>query len=203
MAGKKAEEIDSELLAKLIGEGQVIQNTGFPPYWVPEIGASFKAMVEDKDLARDSDEAEEMTSGNFTRYKFMANHEILCKTGPAASVEDVVVQAGEGFTTSAYGSLNLDDYIGFDVQIIVTGNRKLPGNKASKGAPRDLWTFVVTTDANTDRQIKALKRASANAKREFLQKRRLQGFSVNTLPNGKGDKVVEGKLEAKDAVPIT
>lgn len=194
MAGKKADQIDPELLAQLIPEGMIVQNTGFPPYWVPEIGQKFSAFVEDKDLRSDDDQ-EEVSSGNFTRYKFIANEDLNCKTGPATDPEDVRVGVGDSFTCSAYGSLNLDDYIGFDVTVVVTGNRKLPGNKASKGAPRDMWTFVVLTDAATDRKVKEAKKLAAAAKRRFIQARRLQGLgTVNSLPNGTGTKVVDGDI---------
>jgi hypothetical protein len=208
MAQRKQEEmISPELLASLVPEDAVEQKTSFPPYWVPEIGAHFKATLigkegkseEDIDERDDNDNRE--GNSNFTRYEFLALEQIACKQGPARKQEDVIVPAGERFTTSAYGSLNLDLYLGFDVTVVVVGNRKLPANKQSRGVERDLWLFKVYTDKKTDGLLKDLRLAEATAQREFIRTNRIK--QIAAVANTKGlnnGATVEG--EKVDRIPF-
>ena len=74
-------------------------STGFPPYWNPGEGKSFRArflLIDNRDP-------------NFIRYVCIntGKFPLLCATGPAEDAEPVFVQPGEQFTISDYAGLPL------------------------------------------------------------------------------------------------
>lgn len=175
MAGKKAEKMGEEWQA-VTPEGWLEEATGFDPYWTPEIGSYFRAMVIDID---DHDR-------NFIRYRLqnMGEEALSCKRGPAADAEEVLVEPGEHFTCSAYASLPLHAFYGAEVMVVVFENRKLPGNEASEMKPRDLWIFKVLVSPEVKKQLADQRRANAVMLREAAQKARIEKMLVSGTSNG-------------------
>lgn len=173
MAGKKAESMGEEWVNE-IPEGWLEESTGFAPYWTPEIGKSFRAMVIDIDS----------TDPTFVRYilQNMSEEPITCQRGPAADAEEVSVGFGEQFTCSAYASLDLLKFIGEEIKLLVHGNRKLPANELSEGKPRDLWIWKILVSPETSKRLAKYRQEEAKMLREAAVKARMEG----TLVLGRG-----------------
>ena len=54
---------------------------------------------------------------------------------------------------STYAALPLDRFFDCEVLIEVSGQRKLPGNEASDGRPRDLWEFKARVSPEVKRLL--------------------------------------------------
>lgn len=144
------------------------EQIGFPPYWSPdEIG--------DKILCKPIlfDNKDE----NFPRYVMICTRVPLkCFRGPADNQQEVVVKPGEMFTMSPYAALPLDRYYDIEVYIQTTGRRKLPGNEASEGKPRDLWEWKLMVSKDDQKLL--------NARRADETKRLQQARQTSLLPSG-------------------
>lgn len=158
------EEMEAILAeAGVDAEGLVEEQTGFPPYWKPEIGKWFKATVMRKDT-RDE---------NFIRYELMALKAVICAKGPADDAEEIIVNEGEFFTCSTYATLPLDTYFGLDVMVITHKTQKLKGNEASRGVPRDLFHFKVLVTTDTKNLLDLGRKQDAKLLREMARQKRL------------------------------
>lgn len=82
----------------------VEEQVGFAPYWEPEEGKRFYAILAGVDMA----------DPNFLRYSFTAAKDTECFTGPADEQVPVTVHEGETFTCSVYAQLRdrFDEYLG-------------------------------------------------------------------------------------------
>lgn len=176
MAGKKAEKLGEDWASLVPEEGWQEEATGFDPYWTPELGKTFRAMVIDID-DKDSD---------FIRYRMQnaGDEAIVCQRGPASDAEEIEVQPGEHFTCSAYASLPLNQFYGIEVRVVVYENRKLPGNEQSFNKPRDLWLFKVLVSPEDKKALADMRRAGAMQLREAAQQAKLNRLTVGTSPNG-------------------
>lgn len=117
---------------------------GFPPYWSPAPGKTFRGIV----IARDARDPE------FVRYIIKATAAIDCATGPADAQDVVHVAAGQQFTVSAYAALQLDDFAGVEVYVKAVGKREIKNGK------QELWTFEVFVSPET-KKLLASRRAEA------------------------------------------
>src|ERR1051325_10393128 len=123
--------------------GWVDEQTGFPPYWSPVEGASFRGTV----MARDNRDPD------FHRYVIRSSTAIECAQGPADEAEPVQVAPGELFSLSTYAALPLDDYMGFEVFVTAKNKRKIQGGK------QDLWVFKLMVSPDTKAKVLALRQA--------------------------------------------
>lgn len=176
MAGKKAEKITEDDFSTIpMPEGFGDIAIGFAPYWTPELGKYFHAMVVDIDEA----------DPNFVRYVLhnMSETPIQCQRGPAADAELVMVEQGEEFTCSAYASLPLYRFAGAEVVVIPIENRKLPGNEASEWKPRDMWVFRVKVSSETKHELALEAQIRAKQLRgEAIARRRTGRLITNGKP---------------------
>lgn len=160
------EEVQQEI-ASAAPEGWVEEAVGFPPYWKPDLGKSFRGVV----LMRDERDP------NFVRYHIEAREPVDCQRGPADDGVVETVGTGEIFTTSAFAALPLDRFFGFEVFVLVKGSRRLPGNESSNNMPRDLWEFKVLVSPETKKlldsqrkeNIAYLKELRATANRKAME----------------------------------
>jgi hypothetical protein len=132
-----------------VPEGFEQQQTGFPPYWGPEHGKTFRGVV----IERDDRDPE------FMRFLLKATAPVACAQGPAEDQTEVQVKAGEFFTCSAYAALPLDRYVGCEVFVQAKQKRDIKGGK-------EVWDFALFCSAETarlvaDRQAKMLAEAQA------------------------------------------
>lgn len=122
--------------------------TGFAPYYKPEVGAGFFAKVCVLD-ARDP---------NFIRYVLQCTRmELKCARGPVDGAEEVIVKPGEFFTLGEYASLPLQEFFDIEVAVLCTDQRKLAGNEGSNGKPRKMFEFTVTCSPEDNKKLKARK----------------------------------------------
>ena len=173
----------------LVTDNFVAEDVGLPSYWTPELGKMFQGTVmgvDDKDP-------------NFIRYQIMASKPMICKKGPADDAEEIEVLPGTIFTTSAYAALPLDFYIGFEVQVICVKTRKLPGNEASRGAPRDIWEFKVLVAPETKKALDVLRKQDAEKQRAWIRENRLK--AMNILSSGNSN--TKTMKAADTTAPIT
>ena len=123
------------------------EQVGLPPYWNPEVGRKFKAVV----VGIDEKDPE------FPRYQLRASAAVRCGRGPSDDAETVLVKKGQYFTCSTYAALPLNRYIGYEVIVICV---KLREGVTKQGY--DVWEFRVLTDSETKKQLqdrRAIQRA--------------------------------------------
>lgn len=123
-------------------EGWVDEQTGFPPYWTPVEGASFRGTV----MARDDRDPK------FNRYVISSSTPLECAQGPAEDAEPVHVLPGDMFSLSTYAALPLDDYMGFEVFVTAVNKRKI------QGGSQDLWIFKLKVSPDTKAKVLALRK---------------------------------------------
>lgn len=129
---------EQEIMAQLVGWEEV--ETGFPPYWKPEIGKMLLGKVCVVDFRDPS----------FPRVVLQATKVPMpCQRGPVDDAESVTVKPGEFFTMSEYAALNLANYMDLEVAIKCVGERKVPADKARNLPSRDMfeWKVLVTPEA--------------------------------------------------------
>lgn len=153
-------------MAALLPEGSeyIKLDVSFPPYWKAELATGFRAQV----LKREDPRNER----DFTRYHWKnLGPAIDCRRGSVSDGEIETVETGRIFTTGAFAGLPLDKYFGFELTIICSDLRQLPGNEASEFAPRDFWVFdtYVTPqvhaliESRRDEDMQLVARAARNA----------------------------------------
>jgi hypothetical protein len=134
MAKEKVKEEWDEAFDNLIPEGWEEEQTGFPPYWNPGEGKSFRGIVIARDV-RDPD---------FVRYHIRSTQEDLeCAIGPAVDAEPVKVTKGEIFTVSEYSSLPLSDLLGLEIMAVAL--KQVPTKKA--GQSRWVWKLFLPKES--------------------------------------------------------
>jgi hypothetical protein len=139
-------DFESQIMAQLVGWEKV--ETGFPPYWKPEVGKFIAAKV----CAVDARQPE------FVRYILQATRmPVTCARGPVDGAEEVIVQPEEFFTMGEYASLDLTRFFDMEIFIKVTGTRKLVGNEASHGVPRKLFDFDVRCSPEDKKKLNAMR----------------------------------------------
>jgi hypothetical protein len=120
-------------------QGWEDEQTGFPPYWNPEVGKAFRGVVLGLD-EKDPD---------FPRYAFKATDQVMCARGPADEAEKVIIKPGEFFSCSAYAALPLQRYIGFEVYVMAKNKRDIKGGK-------ELWEFSLKIHPEEKKKLLAL-----------------------------------------------
>lgn len=154
------EEISAETLGSNVNygdtpDGWVEEQTGFPPYWNPELAnpgevcKRFQGIVIGKD-DRDPD---------FIRFVLKATKTIMCGEGPKDDKADIEVQEGQYFSVSDYVALPLEKYIGHEVLVMSVSKRKIDGGKS-------LWKWRLMVSPETRKAIAAAEAkmlAEANA----------------------------------------
>jgi hypothetical protein len=124
-----------QLIADLVPKDAVKIDATFPPYWQCGLAKGFRGKV----LLRDERDPK------FVRYHIenTGPKPIECRKGAVADgvVEDVA--PGRIFTIGAYATLPLDRFLGFEITVICTGERELPGNERSEGVPRNIFDFDI------------------------------------------------------------
>jgi len=133
-------------------EGWETEATGFPPYWSPVEGKTFKGKV----IGYDSDEEND---GAFPRFTILATSPASCARGPADDQTEVNVNAGELFNISQYVQLPLENYMGCEVWVMAKGQRPLSGGRTTWDF--DLRVSPATKQLVAERQAKLLEAASA------------------------------------------
>jgi hypothetical protein len=155
------------------------EQISFPPYWKPEVGKKFVALVVTLD---DRDE-------KFMRYVLQSCHPIPCEKGDKHNKEDVLVPKDEFFTMSVYAGLPLDRYIGFKVYVQVTGTRDV-------GQPQDMFVFDLKLSPADKALLSEERRArAAKAIAAYRETRRLE--ALNGTPAKKPEEMTG------EAVPKT
>lgn len=139
-------EFEAQILAQL-GDWEKVE-TGFPPYWKPEVGKIIVAKVCAVDARQE----------NFVRYIMQATKlAVPCARGPVDGAEEVTVQPGEFFTMGEYASLDLTRFFDMEIFIKVTGTRKLAPNEQSHGVPRKLFDFDVRCSPEDKKRLNAMR----------------------------------------------
>lgn len=144
-----------------MGDDWVEQSVGLPPYWTPgeqPVGRWFKGipmMLDNKDP-------------NFIRYHIQASLATKCFTGPVAEAQEVICQPGEIFSVSAYAGLPLDDYLGFEVGVLIQSHRQLPPTPEIKDT-RNFYTWIVKVSPEVHRNMKELKAGQVELLRAQVQ----------------------------------
>lgn len=137
-------DAEREILAQL-GAWEKVE-TGFVPYWKPEVGRILVARVCALDTRQEG----------FTRIVLQATRlPVTCARGPVDGGEEVIVQPGDFFSMGEYASLDMSKFFDIEVFIKVTGTRKLPGNEASNGVPRKLFEFDVRCSPEDKKRLNA------------------------------------------------
>lgn len=145
----EAEKSFDQFFAADVPEGWVDEQVGFPPYWSPEMGSAFRGMI----MYRDERQPE------FIRYVVQASAPIRCHRGPSDDEqEEVIVQPGELFTTTAYAALPLERYFGFEVWVLAEKKRTLaastnPNAKEGQKRKREQWDFRIRVSPETKKLL--------------------------------------------------
>lgn len=126
-------------IATAAPEGWETEATGFPPYWSPEEGKTFKGKI----MAYDGDEEND---GAFPRFTVLATSPANCARGPANDQTEVKVNAGELFNLSAYVQLPLENYMGYEVWVMAKNQRPLSGGRTT-------WDFDLRVSPETKRLV--------------------------------------------------
>jgi hypothetical protein len=136
-------EFEQQIMAQLQGWEEI--ETGFPPYWKPDVGKMILAKVCVVDY-RDA---------SFPRIVLQATKlSIPCQRGPVTDAEDVIVKPGEFFTMSEYAALNLANFIDFEVAIKCAGERFVPADKTRQLPKRDMFEWKVWTTPESAQLLK-------------------------------------------------
>jgi hypothetical protein len=142
------------------------EQISFPPYWKPEVGKIFLALVLSLD-DRDPD---------FHRYVLQTMHPLPCERGDKHNKEDVIVDKDDFFTTSVYAGLPLDRYIGFKVLVKVTGTRDV-------GQPQDMFVFDLKLSPQDKNLLSEERRArAAKAIAAYRESRKLAAANGGAKP---------------------
>lgn len=149
------------LVSTLIPEGFKKLDISFPPYWKADIATGFRAIVlrrEDPKLEfkDDGSVGQKEGPGQFSRYLWKNTGLPLdCRRGAVADGEIETIDVGRIFSTSAFGGLNLDKYLGCELAVLCVDIRQLPGTKESNFAPRDMWVFDTYVSDETEKLIES------------------------------------------------
>lgn len=127
-------------MATAAPEGWDDMPMGFPPYWQPEEGKTFRGKV----LSVDASDPE------FVRFTLVATAPVKCARGPADDQTDVNVAVGELFTCSSYVQLPLEHFMGLELWAMAMGERPLKGGKTT-------WDFKVKCSSETKALVEARK----------------------------------------------
>jgi hypothetical protein len=153
-------DFEKQIMSQLVGWEEI--ETGFPPYWKPEIGKMILGKVCVVDFRDPS----------FPRVVLQATKvAIPCQRGPVEGAEDVLVKPGEFFTMSEYAALNLGNYIDLEVAIKCVGERGVPADKTRNLPKRDMFEWKVWA---TPEAAKLLKQRSVE-EMKLLKARRTMG----------------------------
>jgi hypothetical protein len=153
-------DFEKRIMAELVGWQEV--ETGFPPYWKPEIGKMILGKVCVVDFRDPS----------FPRVVLQATKiEIPCQRGPVDDAEAVTIKTGEFFTMSEYAALNLGNYIDLEVAIKCVGERKVPADKTRNLPSREMFEWKVWTTP----EAAALLKARSIEEMKLLKARRTLG----------------------------
>lgn len=147
------------LYSSIVPEGFKKLDISFPPYWKADLATGFRAIVlrrEDPklELKEDGRLGQKEGPGQFSRYLWRNTGPALdCRRGAVADGEIETVEPGRIFSTSAFGGLNLDKYLGFELAVLCVDLRQLPANAESGWAPREMWVFDTYVGEETDRLL--------------------------------------------------
>jgi hypothetical protein len=137
MADKKTNPAPvTSTLATAAPEGWEQEVTGFPPYWMPEEGKTFRGKV----ISVDREDPD------FTRFTILATAPVTCHRGPKDDQTEINVKAGELFNVSEYVQLPLDNYMGFEIWAMAKSERPLKGGKST-------WDFELRVSPETKRLV--------------------------------------------------
>lgn len=148
------------LYASIVPEGFKKLDISFPPYWKADLATGFRAIVlrrEDPKLElTDKGWTPKEGPGQFSRYLWRNTGAPLdCRRGQVADGEIETVEPGRIFSTSAFGGLNLDKYLGFELAVLCVDLVSLPGNAESGWAPREMWRFDTFVGEETQRLLES------------------------------------------------
>jgi hypothetical protein len=129
------------------------QETGFAPYWSPDVGKYFMGSPVTRD-ERDP---------GFVRYVLVAACDLECARGPVAGAETVLVKRGEFFTVGAYHTLVpiLDKLLAYGE---ATGKSpvlyaKVTGEAKTAKVGQTVWTWEIKHPPG---QMQAIREYRAN-----------------------------------------
>lgn len=120
-------------------EGWEQEQTGFPPYWTPEEGATFRGTVIEFDPDTEND-------GGFPRFTLVSSGPLLCHQGPVDDQIEIMIKQGDRFNVSQYASLPLEEYLGFEVWAKAVSKRPISGGKS-------VWVFDLRVAPETKRLV--------------------------------------------------
>ncbi len=141
-AVKDADVVETELPENPFANWEEEQ-LGFPPYIKAEVKKGYFCRVitadtRDPDFVRFVLQYLGMPS-NFDKLgqsKLDITKPLMCKRGPKEDAEEVAVKVGEFFTVSNYVGLPLENYLGVEAVVDVTGMRKT-------SQPNDMFVFRI------------------------------------------------------------
>ena len=149
------------LYSAIVPEGFKKLDISFPPYWKADLATGFRGIV----LRREDPKLELKDNGTygfkegpgqFSRYLWRNTGPALdCRRGAVADGEIETIEPGRIFSTSAFGGLNLDKYIGFELAVICVDLVQLAGNAESGWAPREMWRFDTYVGEETQRMLES------------------------------------------------
>ena len=167
----------AELEAAMGGESVEDTQVGLPPYWkpIPEIGKSAVGQMFIGIPMRI-----DMRDENFHRYVIQATRETQCFRGPNEEAESVIVKPGELFTTSVHAGLDLTEYYGMKVGVIIISDTPL--KPLEDGTPRNFYRWKVRLLKAEAKELDDFRKEKAKMLREearmasvfAMQQRRLE-----------------------------
>lgn len=118
--------------------------SGFPPYWSPGEGKSFRGRI----LARD------VRDPNFIRYVVEASETTECVRGSGDDAEPVMVEKGQQFTVSDYFALDLRSVLGLEIKATSTEKVRTKGGN-------DVWLWKLAMPPEARKILHARRAESA------------------------------------------
>ena len=190
------------LYSSLVPEGFKKLDISFPPYWKADLATGFRGIVlrrEDPklELKQDGRIGRSEGPGQFSRYLWKnTGAPLVCRRGAVADGEIETVEVGRIFSTSAFGGLSLDKYLGFELAVICVNMRQLPGNAESNFAPRDMWVFDTYVSEHTQSLLESRDEKDMLRLAEAQHEADLQGLEEMMRINAKY------KGEAHVGIPV-
>lgn len=177
-AVKEAEVVETELPENPFATWEEEQ-LGFPPYIKAEVGAGYYGRIitadtRDPDFVRFVIQYLGMPSDfdNLAKCKLDTKTPLKAKRGPKDDAEDVMVKVGEFFTVSNYVGLPLENYLGIEAMVDVTGTRPTKH-------PNDMYVFRIQLSPENKKLIQARRTQEMREMKVVRSRERLAAAQAN------------------------
>ena len=163
---REQEELEKQMAAMeaaMGGDTQSVVDTqvGLPPYWKPMpdgTGSAVGRWFCGVPMSLDNQDP------NFPRWVIQATQPLTCYRGPKADMEEVQVQPGDLFTISEYAGLNLREYFGMKIGVVIVSDTPL--SPTPDGEPRNFYRWQVRLDKNEAKELQEFRKETAKMLRE-------------------------------------